>query len=84
MQATLAWQGRDETGHVGMAGEGSPFAERQREEKEWLGKHRTVSGQKINLGLGLRGIPSLWKFLLNGVSCPICAPREEGKQPLVR
>ena len=40
-------------------GEESPFAERGREEKEWLWKCRTVSGQEINLGAGLRGIPSL-------------------------
>ena len=33
-------------------GEGSPSVERQREEKELLGKHRTVSGQEENLGLG--------------------------------
>ena len=36
-----------------------PSAERQREEKEWLGKCRTVSGQEKDLGLRLRRILSL-------------------------
>ena len=36
-----------------------PSAERQKEEKEWLGKCRTISGQEKDLGLRLRGIRSL-------------------------
>ena len=38
---------------------GSASLERQREEKEWLEKHRTVSGQEKNLGRGWRKIQSL-------------------------
>ena len=51
--------GGDKTGHMGMEGRESPFEKRQREEKEQLGKCRSVSEQEINLRLGLRRIPSL-------------------------
>ena len=44
-------------------GEGSPSAETQREEKQRLGKHRTVSGQEKNHGLGWRKIQSLTEGL---------------------
>ena len=44
-------------------GEGSPSVERQREEKERLGKHRMVSGQDKNQGLRQRKIQSLTEGL---------------------
>ena len=40
-------------------GQGSASAERQKEEKERLGKYRTVSGQEKNLRPGRRKIKSL-------------------------
>ena len=43
-KATWAWRGD------------TPFCERQREEKEWQGKCRTVSEQEKDLGMRLRGI----------------------------
>ena len=39
--------------------EGSPLVERQREEKERLGKCKTVSGQEKHHGLGKRKIQTL-------------------------
>ena len=44
-------------------GEGSPSVERQREEKERLGKHRTVTGQEKNHRPGRRKIQSLTEGL---------------------
>ena len=62
-------------------GEGFPSAERQREEKEGLGKHRTVSGQEKKHRLGWGKSQSLRGFLQTGASCLDCTPREEGSQP---
>ena len=55
-KAAWAWRG------------GTPSAERQREEKEWLGKCRNVARLEKDLGLGLRGIRSLTVGLSSGAS----------------
>ena len=73
-----------ELGEIKQMEEGSPSAERQREEKERLGKHRTVSGQEKNHGPGRRKIQSLNEglSLRLGPGCPDGAPGKEGSQPL--
>ena len=57
---------------------------RDKGKREWLGKHRTASGQEEKLGPGERGIPSLtvglsldWGWLL------VSAPVEEGSHPWI-
>ena len=65
----------------GHGGEGPPSVERQRKDKERLGKHRTVSGQEKDLGLRLRGIRTLTMGLSSDRGqLPACAPGEEGSQ----
>ena len=75
----------DKTDHVGTEERDPPSVERQREEKEQLGKCRTMSGEEKNLSLGLKGILSLavglssaWGWL------PVHAPGEKGSQPWVQ
>ena len=61
----------------GHGGEGPPSAERQREEKEQLGKCRTISGQEKDLRLRLRGILSLTAGLSSDWGrLPVLAPGE--------
>ena len=70
----------------GHGGEGPPSAERQREEKEWLGKCRTIAGQEKALRLRLR---RMMQSLTAGLSpdwgqLPVHIPGEVGSQAWVR
>ena len=60
--------GEIKTKPCGHRGEGPPSAERQREEKEQLGKCRNIARLEKDLGLRLRGIRSLTVGLSSGAS----------------
>nr|XP_060515629.1 probable methyltransferase-like protein 25 [Panthera onca] len=66
---SLVIWGRLKKGLHGQGGEAPPPAERQREEKEWLRKCGTISGQEKDLGLRLRGIRSLTFLGLGPAPC---------------
>ena len=60
---------------------GTPFCRETREEKERLGKCRTVSGQEKDLGLRLRGIRSLTAGLSSDWSWAPCSHTWGGGEP---
>ena len=62
----------------GTEGEGPPSADKQKEEKQRLGKCRTICGQEKDLRLRLRRIQSLTAVLSSDWSwLPVRAPGEE-------